>query len=102
MERQAVPLVGVSVFLACGAATMLADLRQQRLDRPESSRAVSERVLIRYLSMATHDTKRAPHWIFLAGTTAYLPTVILTAVWQAELVELLSPGAGGVWSRVVV
>ena len=102
MERQAVPLVGVSVFLACGAATMLADLRQQRLDRPESSRAVSERVLIRYLLMATHDTKRAPHWIFLAGTTAYLPTVILTAVWQAELVELLSPGAGGVWSRVVV
>ena len=47
--------------------------------------------------MATHDTKRAPHWIFLAGTTAYLPTVILTAVWQAELVERLSPGAGGVW-----
>jgi len=76
-----VPVLGGFAFLVGGTWALYVD----RHDCLHSS--APRPVWIRYTSQATYDLRRRPHWIFLLGNLIFCPCIMVTAVWQAALVE---------------
>mmetsp|Transcript_16160 Transcript_16160/g.30777 ORF Transcript_16160/g.30777 Transcript_16160/m.30777 type:complete len:357 (+) Transcript_16160:186-1256(+) len=83
--RAIVPLVG-GLTLLVGCVVVLYIDRLDCLADPHQARPI----LIRYTSQATYDLHKRPHWIFVAVTTVFGPCLIVTAAWQAELVEQMT------------
>jgi len=92
-----VPLLGAPLFLGCSACALYLDWRLQRFENALSvGSSVGGPVLVRYLSVATFDTKGAPHALFAAACITYVVTLSLTAAWQARLLvgtSRISPAA---------
>lgn len=81
-----VPLLGAPLFLSLSACALYLDWRLQRLENASSvGTSVGGPVLVRYLSIATFDTKGAPHALFAAACVTYAVILSLTAAWQARL-----------------
>jgi len=77
-----VPLVGGLAFVVGGTLALYVD-RQDVLQSASAPRPV----WIRYTSQATFDLRRRPHWIFMLGNIIFGPCMMVSAVWQAALIE---------------
>ena len=74
-----VPVVGGSILILGGTLALWVD-RQDVLATSQQ-----EYVLIRYVSQATFDLRKRPHWIFLCTTALVAPFLTVTAAWQSQL-----------------
>lgn len=75
-----VPAVGGGVLTVATVAALVVDYMDQLAldDGPP---------LMRYLSIATADTNKWPHWLFVMGCTVFSPSIVVTGLWQAQLAQ---------------
>ena len=75
-----VPAVGGGALTAATVAALVVDYMDQLAldDGPP---------LMRYVSIATADTNKWPHWLFVMGCTVFSPSIVVTGLWQAQLAQ---------------
>lgn len=75
-----VPAVGGGALAAATMAALVVDYMDQLAldDGPP---------LMRYVSIATADTNKWPHWLFVMGCTVFSPSIVVTGLWQAQLAQ---------------
>lgn len=77
-----IPAVGGSVLILGGALALWVDRRDVLLS---SASSVTRPVYLRYVSQATYDLQKRPHWILIIATALFAPFMTVTAVWQSQL-----------------
>ena len=82
MYEWTVPIIGGTILILGSGLTIFVD-RLERLRDTTSPRPV----MYRFFSQAILALQQWPHWIFVITCNIFGPCFLLTAIWQASLIE---------------